>query len=119
MPKRRRSPQEKKKLSLQRDRRNTYGENDKSSRKNIPRSKALSHRSVRRAAKQQAQILDQQEELKADAVESTLTTRSLQKGYWKKAADEPLGTVIQKQFKARKFRDGRKHRRARGQIQPD
>lgn len=41
------TPQEKKVLSYQRDRRNTYGENDKSSRKNIPRSKALGQRSFR------------------------------------------------------------------------
>jgi hypothetical protein len=32
----RRSPQEKKALSYAKDRRNDYGENDKSSRKNIP-----------------------------------------------------------------------------------
>lgn len=36
---RRRSPQEKKALSYARDRRNVYGENDKSSRKNIRRNK--------------------------------------------------------------------------------
>lgn len=45
------SPQEKKRLSLKKDRRNTYGENDKASRKNIPRSKAKSHRAVRHTAK--------------------------------------------------------------------
>lgn len=32
----RRSPQEKKRLSYAKDRRNDYGENDKSSRKNVP-----------------------------------------------------------------------------------
>ncbi|MEV6906791.1 tyrosine-type recombinase/integrase [Amycolatopsis sp. NPDC051071] len=35
----RKSPQEKKRLSYAKDRRNRYGENDKSSRKNIPRHK--------------------------------------------------------------------------------
>ena len=35
----RKTPQEKKQLSYDRDRRSIYGENDKSSRKNIPRSK--------------------------------------------------------------------------------
>ncbi len=44
------SPQEKKQLSLERDRRNVYGENAKSSRKNIPKSKRLSQRSARKAA---------------------------------------------------------------------
>jgi hypothetical protein len=39
-----------KRLSYERDRRNTYGENDKSSRKNIPRGKRLVRRAARRAA---------------------------------------------------------------------
>ncbi|MFE7798182.1 hypothetical protein [Nocardia sp. NPDC057440] len=43
----RRTPQEKKQLSYTRDRRNTYGENDKASRKNIPRSRAQAHRANR------------------------------------------------------------------------
>jgi len=42
------TPQEKKRLSYERDRRNAYGENDKASRKNIPRSKRLAVRSARR-----------------------------------------------------------------------
>ena len=45
------SPQDKKNASLERDRRNTYGENAKSSRKNIPQSKQLSHQAERRATK--------------------------------------------------------------------
>jgi hypothetical protein len=44
------TPQEKKRLSYERDRRNTYGENDKSSRKNIPRGKRLASRAARRSA---------------------------------------------------------------------
>ncbi|MFD9407178.1 hypothetical protein ACFWBN_09205 [Streptomyces sp. NPDC059989] len=36
---RQRSPQEKKRLSYLKDRRNVYGENQKSSRRNIPRSR--------------------------------------------------------------------------------
>ena len=43
------TPQEKKRLSYERDRRNTYGENDKSSRKNIPRGKRLAVRATRRS----------------------------------------------------------------------
>jgi len=39
-----RNPEEKKRLSLARDRRNGYGENRKSSRKNIQRGKQLRHR---------------------------------------------------------------------------
>jgi hypothetical protein len=36
---RKKSPQQKKAESLKKDRRNAYGENSKSSRKNIPRAK--------------------------------------------------------------------------------
>jgi hypothetical protein len=37
----RRSPQEKKRLSYLKDGRNVYGENDKASRKNLPKKKKL------------------------------------------------------------------------------
>src|ERR1700751_3043305 len=46
------TPREKKRLSYARDRRNTYGENQKSSRKYIPRSKQLSHQDERRSVRQ-------------------------------------------------------------------
>ncbi len=46
------TPQDKKRLSYEHDRRNTYGENHKSSRKNIPRSKRLSHQDECRAVRQ-------------------------------------------------------------------
>ncbi len=49
---RRKTPQEKKKYSYAKDRRNAYGENDKSSRKNIPRRKKAPHRANRRRAGQ-------------------------------------------------------------------
>jgi len=45
-----RNPEEKKRLSLARDRRNRYGENSKSSRKNIQRRKQLRHTDERRSA---------------------------------------------------------------------
>jgi len=43
------SPQDKKRLSLEKDGRNAFGENDKASRKNIPRAKAKVNRANRRA----------------------------------------------------------------------
>jgi hypothetical protein len=43
-----RTPQDKKALSYAKDRRNAYGENDKSSRKNIRRNKRVPHRADRR-----------------------------------------------------------------------
>ena len=45
------SPQDKKKLSLELDRRNLYGENDKASRKGIRRGKQRSHMEERRTTK--------------------------------------------------------------------
>jgi hypothetical protein len=44
------SPQDKKRHSLQKDRRNTYGENSKSSRKNIRKGKQRTHMEERRVA---------------------------------------------------------------------
>lgn len=118
MPKRQRSPQEKKKLSLQRHRRNTYGENDKASRKNIPRSKAISHRAVRRTAKMQTEKVAEHDDARSEVTASTITKRHLQKGEWQKGADEPLGKVIKNQLNARKRRDGRKSRSSTRHIQP-
>jgi hypothetical protein len=46
------SPQEKKRASLDHDCRNVFGENDKASRKLIPRQKQLQHRAERRATNQ-------------------------------------------------------------------
>ncbi|WP_191258880.1 tyrosine-type recombinase/integrase [Amycolatopsis oliviviridis] len=48
----RKSPQEKKRLSYAKDRRETYGDNDKSSRKNIPRHKRRVNRANRHRGQQ-------------------------------------------------------------------
>lgn len=62
-----RSPQEKKELSYARDGRNAYGENDKASRKAIPRRKRERLRAIRRRMRQQLpkDVLD----VSADQVE--------------------------------------------------
>ena len=95
------TPPEKKRLSLLKDRRNTYGENDKSSRKNIPKSKALSHRKVRRKASEFERTWDQGEETAAEARELTLVTPRLQKGAFKKSSDMPLGQLLKSRTKRR------------------
>ena len=46
-----RSPQEKKKLSYEKDRRNTYGESSGASRQGIPPRKKLANRKIRKADK--------------------------------------------------------------------
>jgi hypothetical protein len=92
------SPQEKKNASLERDRRNTYGENAKSSRKNIPKSKQLSHQAERRAAK--TPLVSLKENIEEDAaVAAELKVREQiiekkRKGFRKKP-DSPLKAVLQ------------------------
>lgn len=87
------TPQEKKRLSLQKDRRNTYGENDKASRKNIPRAKSRVNRANRHTDRQ---ILDTT--LGApdgdldDAAEQRLVGR--RRKSWRKWPDKPLGEVL-------------------------
>ena len=80
------TPQEKKCLSLKKDCRNTYGENDKSSRKSIRSRKRWVNRSYRRELKQVIDFSDQEE------VQSEVN--SVQRKAWKKCSDTPLGAKI-------------------------
>jgi hypothetical protein len=100
------SPQEKKALSYVRDRRNDYGENDKGSRKNIPRAKARSHRLVRRVDR--TALRD---------VEAALETIPLKraKPVWKKTPDISLGLLVRRQ----RWRAAALAARHRGEPQPD
>lgn len=101
----RRTPQEKKRLSYERDRRNVYGENDKSSRKKIPLNKALTkraHRSNVRAAISGADFND------PDELDSRV--RAIKRKPWKKIPDEPLRAVLQQKSERRRRREGRKAR---------
>jgi hypothetical protein len=87
------TPQQKKQLSYANDRRNTYGENSKSSRKNIPLSKALDIRSERHAqdlALAKAVAATNIDQL--DAAENTM--RATKQRQWRKSPDEPLGQVL-------------------------
>src|SRR5512139_2472343 len=89
------TPQEKKRLSYSKDRRNAYGENSKSSRKNIPLSKALSIRSERHAQDRLlALALNSSEQNQLTSVENKV--RGTKPRQWKKSPDEPLGTVLYK-----------------------
>jgi len=96
------SPQVKKKLSLERDRRNTYGSNAKSSRKNITKSKELSRRATRRAAVvslARAKGTDPNDEIVAveASMRSTLTKKS--RSAFVKVPDKPLGAVLKEKTK--------------------
>jgi hypothetical protein len=98
------TPQEKKKLSLERDRRNTYGENAKSSRKNIPLSKRLSQKAVRHTAKVPLEatigLPDEDEVVTAESKLRSDLTKKRRRAF-KKRPDQPLGLVLEKKFKSK------------------
>ena len=91
------TPQEKKIASLISDGRNVYGENDKASRKLIPKGKQLSHQAFRRQARQPLASLttalpeDQIVAAESVAVESEIRNR---RKAFKKTPDAPLGYVL-------------------------
>ncbi|GAB3255168.1 hypothetical protein [Chitinimonas naiadis] len=93
------TPQEKKRLSYAKDRRNTYGENSKSSRKNIPLSKALSLRAERHAqATLLVEVLRLANSADADLIENQL--RATPPRAWRKWPDQPLGEVLQRKVRS-------------------
>ncbi|MGH3544670.1 MAG: hypothetical protein ACRDPW_01860 [Mycobacteriales bacterium] len=93
----RRSPQQKKALSYVRDRRNDYGENDKSSRKNIRRNKRMPnradrHRERRCLAAATGPVTDE------DAEQAELTLQAKKSMWlrerWRKSSDTPLADTV-------------------------
>jgi hypothetical protein len=97
-------PAEKKRLSLERERRNRYGENSKSSRKNVPRGKQRRHMDERRTA---GEVLGrikgpvhEEQVVEAEFLVKTRIIDSRRCGF-KKTPDVPLGLVLQKK-KAKK-----------------
>jgi hypothetical protein len=102
----RKTPQEKKALSYDKDCRNAYGENDKSSRKNIPLRKAKVNRGYRRKLNQALHEIGNKLDLeKAELAESE--ARSIKRRYWKKSADEPLGKVVERKLGRRESHAGK------------
>ena len=85
----RKTPQEKKELSYAKDRRNAYGENDKSSRKNIPLRKRLVNRanrhSAQRALSEAVGVTDSASEEAAEQKVASKRPKS-----WRKQPDIPL-----------------------------
>jgi predicted neutral ceramidase superfamily lipid hydrolase len=91
------SPQEKKRLSLERDCRNVFGDNDKSSRKNIPRSKQRSHQAERRTANRS--LSTTKGSVSEDsAIQAELEARHAlieqHRNSFKKIPDKPLGLIL-------------------------
>jgi hypothetical protein len=94
----RKTPQEKKRLSLTRDRRNTYGENDKSSRQSISKGKRRGQMQLRRAVVQTLRVAGGQDEVSiedttADVAEVQAIRRHKR---FKKAPDTPLAVVLER-----------------------
>jgi hypothetical protein len=81
------TPQAKKRLSLLKDCRNTYGENNKSSRTSIRWRKSWVNRTYRRDVKQS---------LGADLDNDTIGDRVIRidRPEWKKCPDDPLGKIL-------------------------
>ena len=101
--KRRRSPQEKKRLSYERDGRNFYWftANDKTSRKAIRRNKTAAARAERRAAKRT---------VSGDPTDEA-ALKATRKAQWKKVPDQPLRKHIAMQRYRRRVTWGAKKRR--------
>lgn len=95
-----RTPQEKKMLSYERDRRNVYGRSPHASRKAIPLNKALRNRANRHFENQHVDYHGPVpgEDL-TDELESLLLKRAPKE--WEKYPDAPLGEVIAKKSKDR------------------
>lgn len=89
------SPQEKKQLSYERDRRNRYGEHSKSSRRGIRRRKQLVNRTNRQAARMTLQATDPQ------TGDPTSSVGKLRRRRWSKVPDMPLGDAVIKKLERR------------------
>lgn len=86
-----RTPQEKKRLSLAKDRRNAYGESPHGARKAIPKRKRIRIRKERHAAKVPLAAVDQ-DALAVDLAAARAARK--RKGGWKKFPDQALGDVL-------------------------
>lgn len=106
------TPQEKKHLSYAKDRRNTYGESNKGSRKTIQKNKALEIRAERHS--QDQRLTSALSAVGADdlaIVENTV--RSTKPRQFKKLRDTPLGEVVTMASERRQYSYGAKLARAK------
>ncbi|MEV4124415.1 hypothetical protein [Nocardia sp. NPDC049707] len=96
----RRSPQEKKQLSYAKDRRNAYGENDKASRKNLPRKRARVHRANRHRAHQDLLAATGLVDTETSDV-AELRLRGRRPKEFRKQPDLSLGEYLRRKSRAR------------------
>ncbi|HEY0233132.1 MAG TPA: hypothetical protein VGC55_17930 [Dokdonella sp.] len=104
------TPSEKKSLSLTLDRRNSYRENDKASRKGIPLSKARSHRNERRSVEHELAAVSSLSGEGIEVIEANVrsTARLKKVSAFRKWPDKPLGDVIVDQAIRREKRSARR-----------
>jgi hypothetical protein len=107
-PKLPKSPQEKKALSLAKDRAAYFYNNQKAARKAVPLRKAIESRRVRHENNQAIAHLDSLDDAAAALVESSARQNVARKGGWKKGKSDPLGVVIARVLENRQMRSGRK-----------
>jgi hypothetical protein len=99
------TPQQKKKLSYKKDRRNTYGERGAHSRHAIRDSKDIVERKRRHSENQILRgILVAKDEEQTIALENTFKSLSVSKEKFYKMADTPLGEVIKDKLAYREFK---------------
>ena len=102
------NPTQKKQLSLNRDRRNVYGENPAASRKGIAKGKQRRHMDERRSVAQVlSKLTGQVDEDTASNVElqaKVAIADSKNRGF-RKIPDKPLSEVIQRKKDIRKRRE--------------
>ncbi|WP_354638938.1 hypothetical protein [Kitasatospora camelliae] len=96
------TPQEKKRLSYLKDRRNAYGENDKASRRNIPRARRARRHALRAAERQALARLTGQGGA-ADDAGVPFARRGT--GQWRKWPDEPLAAAVARRLERRARQD--------------
>ncbi len=114
------SPPEKKRLRLARDRRNVYGESPHGARKSIPRNKAHHRQAERRAADQAlAQAMGRSDLGVLEGIENHARARARLRHVsgFRKVADGPLGEVLAWKRARRVVQAGRK-KRARARLFP-
>jgi hypothetical protein len=91
------SPQDKEQQSLQKDRRNTYGENSKSSRKNIRKGKQRSHMEERRVANATLSAIKgnpEEDAVVAAELQARVRVIQSQREAFRKRPDTPLKEVL-------------------------
>lgn len=94
------SPQEKKRLSLQKDRRNMYGESPHSSRKNIKRGKQNQHQEERRVSNQALAVIvaqSSEEQMVTSEIAANTAAKVRRLNGFKKVPDSPLNEFIKRQ----------------------